>query len=342
MQRILIIRLSAIGDIVFASPIIHALRQRYPEAHIAWLMEPPTRELLEYHPELDEVIVWPKAQWKAMWKARQFRQLFRAIRIFSNDLKAHQFDTAIDMQGLLKSGIWARLSRAPRRIGLGSREGSQYLMTECINKGGDEEMIGSEYRHLAEFLGLATRPFPMHVQPDNAAQKTAQQIIGTQGLENGFAVFCPFTTRPQKHWFNDAWQALVPKIRDSFDLPVVLLGGPGDQAAAAEIAQELPVIDLTGKTSLLQAAALISHSSLLIGVDTGLTHLGTAYERPTVCLFGSTRPYLKTESRKTAVIYHNLPCSPCRRSPTCHGEFTCLREITADEVIEAAREVMAQ
>ena len=342
MQRILLIRLSAIGDIVFASPIIHALRQRYPEAHIAWLMEPPTRELLVHHPELDEVIVWPKAQWKAMWKARQFRQLFRAIRFFSRDLKAHQFDTAIDMQGLLKSGIWAKLSRAPRRIGLGSREGSQYLMTECIAKAGDEEMIGSEYRHLAESLGLETRPFPMRVQPDQAAQKIARQLIETHNLANGFAVFCPFTTRPQKHWFNDAWRALVPKIRESFDLPVVLLGGPGDQAAAAEIAQSLPVIDLTGKTSLLQAAALISHSSLLIGVDTGLTHLGTAYERPTICLFGSTRPYLKTESRKTAVIYHNLPCSPCRRSPTCHGKFTCLREITADEVLDTASEVMAR
>ncbi len=340
MQRILLIRLSAIGDIIFASPIIQALRQRYPEAHIAWLTEPATRDLLLHHPGLDEVIVWPKAQWKSLWKTHQYKTLLRAKRHFSADLKAHQFDTVIDMQGLLKSGIWARLSRAPERIGLGSREGSQHLMTRVIDKAGDAEMIGSEYRHLANELGLDTTTFPMLIQPDQSAVLFAESMISDHRLDHGFAIICPFTTRPQKHWFDDAWQALIPQLQTELSLPVVMLGGPGDIKAAASIAGDLPIIDLTGKTTLLQAAAIISKASLLIGVDTGLTHLGTAWERPTVCLFGSTRPYLKTDSPRTEVIYHHLECSPCRRKPSCGGAFTCLREITPDEVLATARKVL--
>ncbi len=339
MQRILLIRLSAIGDIVFASPIVNALRRRYPETHIAWLTEPAQKPLLEHHPGLDEVIVWPKNEWKALWKARRFLTLWRQFRIFSAALKARDFDTAIDMQGLLKSGIWARLSGSPTRIGLGSREGSQHLMTQVIEKGGDPAMIGSEYRHLAASLGLEADPFPMVVQSDLKSNRRAEALIAANGLENGFVVICPFTTRPQKHWFDDAWQALVGKLQKEFELPVVMLGGPADRDAAQRIATGCEVVDLTGQTTLLEANSLIARCELLIGVDTGLTHLGTAWRRPTVCLFGSTRPYLKTDSPRTRIIYHALPCSPCRRSPTCNGAFTCLREITADEVLTEAKKV---
>lgn len=341
MQRILLIRLSAIGDIVFASPIIHALRQHYPEAHIAWLTEPAQAQLLEHHPGLDEVIVWPKTTWRQLWKTRQYRTLLREYRIFSANLKARQFDTAIDMQGLLKSGIWARLSRASQRIGLGSREGSQYLMTQVIEKGGDSTMIGSEYRHLAKTLGLKTTPFPMHIQSDLHSRRHSDAIINENGLDNGFAVICPFTTRPQKHWFSDAWQTLIPMIRQQLDMPVVMLGGPADIAAAEDIKHGIDIIDLTGKTSLLEANALISRCKLLIGVDTGLTHLGSAWEKPTIALFGSTCPYLNTDSPRTRVIWHGLDCSPCRRNPSCNGQFTCLRDITAEEVLQEARKALA-
>ncbi len=341
MQRILLIRLSAIGDIVFASPMINALRRRYPEAHIAWLTEPAQQSLLEHHPGLDEVIVWPKAEWKALWRQRRYLTLWRRLRVFAAALKARRFDTAIDMQGLLKSGLWARLSGAPTRIGLGSREGSRHLMTQVVEKGGDEHMIGSEYRHLAAVLGLESDPFPMLVQSDLKSIRHADAVIENHGLTAGFAIICPFTTRPQKHWFDDAWQTLAKKLRETFGLPVVMLGGPADRDAARRIAAGTDIIDFTGETTLLEANALIARCTLLVGVDTGLTHLGTAWHKPTVCLFGSTRPYLQTDSPRTRVIYHALPCSPCRRSPTCNGAFPCLREITADEVRDEAKKALS-
>ncbi|MCG8122617.1 MAG: lipopolysaccharide heptosyltransferase, partial [Candidatus Thiodiazotropha taylori] len=143
---ILIVRLSAIGDIVFASPLIHALRQRYPRARISWLVQPESKALLEHHPELDEVVIWPRARWQALWKERRWLALWREVASFRRSLQEREFDLALDVQGLLKSGLLTWFSGAGQRIGLGSREGSQYLMTSSVEKGGEPRRIGCEYR----------------------------------------------------------------------------------------------------------------------------------------------------------------------------------------------------
>ncbi len=340
IDRILIIRSSAIGDVIFASPLIGALRRKYPQAHIAWLAEPPVEDLLRRHPQLDEVLVWDKAGWKRLWRARRYRTLWRAFRAFVGQLRRSRFDTAIDAQGLLKSGIWAWLSGARRRIGLGSREGSARLMTEVVDKPRDSDLIGSEYRQLANHLGLQTEPFPMHVGLWPEDEACVEALRQQHRLDDGYAVICPFTTRPQKHWFADHWIELIGRLRHDFGLPVVMLGGPADKPAAAGIAAYAEVIDLTGRTRIPEAAAVIRHCRLLVGVDTGLTHLGTAFERPTVCLFGSTSPYLRTDSPLTRVIWHGLACSPCRRKPTCGGAFTCMREINPAEVVQQCKALL--
>ena len=327
---------------IFASPLVGALRQRYPEAHIAWLAEPPVRDMLSRHPDLDEVIVWDKARWRRLWRERRFKTLGREARAFLRELRARRFDTAIDAQGLLKSGVWAWASGASRRIGLGSREGSRYLMTEVIDKPAASDRIGFEYRELARRLGLETRPFPMRVGVSPEDEKAARSLLHDRGVAGDYVVFCPFTTRPQKHWFDESWRALAKRLQRETGLPAIMLGGPADRPAAAELAGDSAIIDLAGETSIPQAAAIISRCRLLIGVDTGLTHLGTAFERPTVCLFGSTRPYLRTDSALTTVIHHPRDCSPCRRNPTCGGAFTCMREITPEAVVREVHRLMVR
>jgi heptosyltransferase I len=338
MQRILIVRLSAIGDIVFASPLIHALRRRYPKARICWLAQPESKPLLEYHPDLDEVIVWPRGEWTALWQQRRWRDLWRTIRDFRVMLRNHHFDTALDVQSLLKSGLLTWLSGARQRIGLGSREGSQWLMTRVISKGGDVRRIGSEYLHFAQQLGLPADDFEMQIGLSEMDRAQADTLIREHELSEGFVVICPFTTRPQKHWFTASWQGLIDRVQAEWGLPLVMLGGPGDRAAAAEIAADRAarLVNLAGETSLRQAAALIARAALVIGVDTGLTHMGIAMQRPTLCLFGSTCPYLDTTHANARVIYHALACSPCRRNPTCHGRFDCMAAISVEAVMAEA------
>src|SRR5574338_247915 len=321
--RILVVRTSAIGDIVFASPIAGALKAAWPGAHIAWLAEPGLGPLVASDPAVDEVLAWPKAEWLRLWRERRFLALWRAVRRFRRELRERRFDVAIDLQGLLKSGLATWLSGAPRRIGLGSREGSHLLMTEVIDKRGILERISSEYRYLAEQLKLPAGEFVPHLYADPAAEAKALARLAELGIApGGYAVLAPFTTRPQKHWFEDAWQELAPRLSAELDLVPVMLGGPGDREGAARIAE---------------SAALIKHAGLVVGVDTGLTHMGIAFARPTVAVFGSTRPYLDTGRPNARVIWLNLPCSPCRRHPTCNGAYTCLRDITPDRVMDEAR-----
>ncbi len=339
---ILIVRLSAIGDVVFASPLIRALRLRYPGAHISWLVQPESRALLEHNPDLDEVIVWPRGEWETLWKQRRWLVLWRAIRQFRKTLRARRFDMALDVHSLMKSGFLTWLSGARQRIGLGSREGSQWLMTRVIDKGADSKRIGSEYLHLAQVLGLPLDRFEMNVVLGDADDRFAEKLVRERGLQSGYAVICPFTTRPQKHWFETSWTELVPQLQRQLGLQVVLLGGPGDREAAQRIQAGAggALTSLVGETSLTQAAALISHAALVVGVDTGLTHMGIAFKRPSICLFGSTCPYLDTTRHDAVVLYHKLDCSPCKRRPTCNGRFDCMRAITTTEVLDLARRLL--
>lgn len=344
-MKILIVRLSAIGDVVMASPLIRALRDHYPSAHIAWLVQPEAVPLLAANPRLNEVIVWPRGEWQRLWREKHYWQLARVVFAFRRELRARGFDLVLDIQGLMKSGLLAWMTGAPQRIGLGSREGSARLMTRVVDKPQGDRRIGSEYRRMAEALGLNSEPFEMDLALSAEAENFAVGLISKRGLQNGYAVICPFTTRPQKHWVESRWPELVARMQtelaDQPGLAVVMLGGPGDTEAAARIAAAVPSIhNLVGQTGLAEAAALISRARLLVGVDTGLTHMGIAFAVPTIAIFGSTCPYLDTGRDNTRILYKALECSPCRRRPTCDGAFTCMREISVDEVLGTARELL--
>jgi heptosyltransferase I len=337
-RRILIVRLSAIGDVVMASGLIPALHARWPGAQISWLAEPATVPLLRHNPRLHEVIVWPRATWQGLWAERRWLALARAVRVFRAELRERRFDLVLDAQGLLKSGLLAWLSAAPRRVGLLSREGSQWLMHERIDaRPGDDPRMSHEYRDLADALGAPAGSFRLDLAVGDVPRQAAAKALLHAGVDGPFAVLAPFTTRPQKHWFEERWAALAPALRAD-GLTPVLLGGPSDADAAARIAGATPgLVNLVGQLKLDETVAAIAASALLVGVDTGLTHMGTALGVPTVGLFGSTRPYLDAGTPRTAILYEPLACSPCRRHPTCGGAFHCMRHWTVQMVLAQAR-----
>lgn len=342
MKRILIVRLSAIGDVVMASGLIPALRALHPDARIAWLVEPAAAPLLAHNPRLDEVIVWPRGEWQQLWRERRYTELWRRLREFRRALRAQRFDLALDTQGLLKSAVWSWLSGAPQRLSLIGREQSHRLATERVVPPPDAgpRPIGAEYCHLARHLGAPEGSFRLDLAVGAAPRARAHERLAAAGVSAGvrYVTLCPFTTRPQKHWFEDRWQALARRCRDAGLVPV-LLGGPGDRAAAARIASGVPgLVDLAGALKLDETVAAIEGAALLIGVDTGLTHMGTALEVPTVALFGSTCPYRDPRAPRSVVLYEQLDCSPCQRHPTCDGRFDCMRAFEVDRVFaEASR-----
>ncbi len=351
-------RLSARGDLVFASPLAGALRHRCPDAHIAWAAEERTADVIRHNPHLDEVIVWERAAWKRMLRTGRWGALARAVADLLDRLRGARFDVVIDAQGLLRSGLLAFLSGAPVRIGLGSREGSRALMTQVVSRGGDARRIASEYLHLAGVLGLDTRSFALEIPRSAAEVRMAARVVEREGLEAGFVAVCPFTTRFHKHWSEERWSGVIRRLRDGMRVGVVMLGGPGDRGAADRILEGAggpdagvdvpdvgaggPVVDLVGRTTLGEAAAVVSRCSALVGVDTGLSHMAHVYGRPAVLLFGSNTPYMDPPGPGVRILHSGRSCSPCRGKLTCDGRVDCMRDITVDEVVGAVGAVLRE
>ena len=333
-ERILLVRLSARGDLVFASPLAAAIKRTYPQAHLAWVAEERTADVIAHNPHIDELIVWERARWKRLLKERRWGELAREVRTFVSELRARRFDVAIDVQGLLRSGAVTFLSGAPVRIGLASREGSRILMTRVMPLGGEKRRISSEYEHLARQLGLDVGDFAIEIPPSEEDRSQARELTKDVG---GYVVVAPFTTRDCKHWFEDRWSDLLDRLSEATDRAVVMLGGPADRAAADRILALRPegVVDLVGRTSLGAAAAVVQGADAVVGVDTGLTHMAHGFLRPSVLLLGSNTPYLEPPLPVSRILHSGRDCSPCRGKLTCDGRIDCMRDHTVDHVLAA-------
>ncbi len=337
VRRLLIVRPSAIGDVVMASPMLRVLREACPGVHVSWLVEPQIFDLLKDNPCLDQVLTWPKSAWRQLWRSGRWWQLLREIHTFSRMLRREHFDVALDAQGLLRSRLLAWLSAAPVRIGFASKEPGRFLLTRTVTRGADSPRMGSEYRHLMQELGFDPGPFHPCLDVGEAERVAASHALQSVGIAGRYVALAPFTTRPQKHWVDERWSELARRIGEQFALPVVVLGGPADRDHAVRIcaASAGHAASLAGSLRLAETMAVIRGCALLVGVDTGLTHMGPAFDRPTVALFGATCPYRETSRANTTVLYHQLPCSPCRRTPACDGRFPCMQAIAVDEVVAA-------
>jgi len=334
-KRVLVIRLSAIGDVVFASPLIDAIKRARPDAEVYWLAESAVAPLLKHHAGLKELLIWPRDEWRELFRRGRLWRLTREILSFRKKLRAHQFDLVLDAQGLLKSAVLAWMTGARTRIGFRSKEPTGWLLTERVPKD-LEPTISSEYRGLAQHLGLETDEFSMAVPLSEPAQGFAERVHDGRP----YVVFCPFTTRPQKHWPETHWRSLADTALEQ-GWRVVVLGAPADRPAAERIFAGQAVEDKVGACSLDESAALVSRASLVIGVDTGLTHMGWAFSVPVVALFGSTCPYRVVPGREGDILYAELHCSPCRRRPICGGAFNCMSALTPDMVINVAQRYLS-
>lgn len=337
-KNVLLIRLSAIGDIVMASGLPQSIKASNPEVKVTWLVEATYGSLVQHHPYVDNVILWPRHEWQSLLKQHRYLSLLKAILAFKAQLRYENFDCVIDAQGLLKSAVLGWLSGAEKRIGFYSKEKSHWLYTQALAKRTSNQ-ISSEYRQLAECFGNAH--YILMMEQSSRDKLTATYTLNKHSIADKFIALAPFTTRPQKHWLNEHWFTLINTLRKQSSLPIVILGGPNDEAAGNELTQKHSLVySMAGKLTLSQSAFVVSQSQLVIGVDTGLTHMGIAQQRPTIALFGSTCPYTITDNPTSHVIYKPLSCSPCKRRPTCNGTFDCMASISPEDVFQVAKEYL--
>lgn len=357
-ESILIVRLSAIGDIVMASGVLPGLRQKFPQARIDWLVQEECAPLLAQTPELDKVLVWPRRRWEKAFKqvvglekqASQgvggqvvqggristLSEVWRGGRDLLGNLHSREYDLVLDLQGLWKSAAWAWLSRAKHRVGLDCTEGSGLVLQQQVVSPPGDKRIASEYKTLlSELFCIPEQDYALGIKVSETERSIVRGLLQDLGLvPKRFVLFCPFTTRPQKHWPQEKWLSLGLDLTRELGLPVLVLGGPGDREEISRWrkAVSFSLFGLAGQTSLLQSLVVVQEAALVVGVDTGLTHMAVLSKVPTIALFGATCPYLDPGHDRAKVLYQQRKCSPCKRNPGCRGKFYCMQALGVELV----------
>jgi heptosyltransferase I len=277
--RILIVRLSAIGDAIQTMPVACALRERFPDAFLAWAVESRAAALLREHEALDELIELPRGWLKSPGGVWRLRRRLRDL----------QFDTTVDVQSLTKSAILARLSGARQRIGFGNpggRELSKWFNNQRVDP--KTSHVVDRYLELLRPLGIESPTVRFQVPEHEEDRAAAEQIIDELGLPAGFAIINPGAGWPSKLWPTDRYAAVARHLNDAWHLPtLVVWAGQAERAMAEQIAHASPAaVHICPPTTLPQLAAISRQAKLFIGSDTGPLHLAAAVGTPCVGLYG--------------------------------------------------------
>lgn len=277
--RILIVRLSAIGDAIQTMPVACALRERFPDAYIAWAVERRAAALLEGHPAIDELIQLPRGWLKSPAEVWRLRRRLRALR----------FDTAIDVQSLTKSAVLAWLSGARLRIGLGNpggRELSKLLNNRRVDP--KSTHVVDCYLELLRPLGIEQPTVRFDVPRRDDARQSAEEIIRAAGVADGFAIINPGAGWPSKLWPTERYAAVARHLGQAWRLAsLVVWAGEAEKVLAERIVADGGAgARLAPPTSLTVLAELSRRARLFVGADTGPLHLAAAVGTPCVGLYG--------------------------------------------------------
>jgi len=296
-DRVLLIRLGAVGDVLRTLPALHLIRKNFPSIHLAWLVEDLARDLLEGHPEIDAVIRFPRREMRAA--AGQPHRMAACLAALRHDLRAMRFTVALDFQGSFKSGALALLSGAPRRVGFAPghcRELSFLFTNEWVRPGSRRLNRVEKNCVLAESLGAAGDEIEV-ILPERPDEGHAAEALLHAVNPGGspVVVLSPGTSRRQrrKRWPPENFGRLASLLAASSGALPLVVFGPGEEALARSI------VTASGKratlappTSLRLLASILRRAALFVGADTGPMHLAWSVGCPVLALFGPTDPRL--------------------------------------------------
>ena len=336
-RSILIIKLSAIGDVVHSLPVLEVLRKSYPYARIDWIVEEAASGIVEGHPAADDIIISRRKTWRrTLASATAIVSAGNVLR-FVRNLRSTHYDLVIDLQGLFKSGILAGLARGGRKVGMdGSREGAGLFLGEPPVPVGRDIHAIDRYLNLAAYLGCDISTWDGRL-PVAAADRTgAARLLEEAGLDNvPFVTVNPIARWETKLWLPGRFSRLCDRIIDETGCRVVFTGGGPDREYVDGIIEDMDhaAVNLAGRTGLRELACICERSKLLITTDTGPRHIAAAMKCPVVALFGPTDP------RRTGpygaghrVVRAGIPCSPCFKK-RC-GDPRCMTGIAVGAVFE--------
>ncbi len=367
-SRILLIKPSALGDVVHTIPVLVKLRARYPGARIDWLITPENAEIVRCHPALSNVVLFARRDFSK--PGRRWRALLAFFGLLKQ-IRRTKYDLVIDMHGQVRSAFFALVSGARVRIGFdrpikreltvsaehdlknvpnhgwrGAREGSWIAYTHRISIPTLDVHAIDRYLWVGSLLGFDDEPpdLAIHLSPETI--HTVERLLEEHGVPAGkpLVVLVPGTIWETKHWTIEGFAGVAREfLRQGF--AVALAGTKRDETRCRQIAAAAAgTINLCGKTTPADLAALIRRAEVAVTNDSGSMHVAASLGKPMVSVFGPTNPvHIGPYQRPESVVRVDLPCSPCnyRRLSQCPFDHACMKQVTPAIVVERVRKIVA-
>jgi lipopolysaccharide heptosyltransferase I len=362
-SRILLIKPSALGDVVHALPVLVKLRKRYPAARIDWLITPENADLVRCHPALSNVVSFARRDYASF--GRSWKGTTGVFKLL-HTLWHNQYDLVIDLHGQFRSALFTLATVARVRLGFarsverigkigkeqtprhgwsGAREGAWIAYSHRIPIPTLDVHAIDRYLWLAPILGFDDAPPDLSIHLPLEAEKGANRLLKNHGLrDDKLAIVVPGTIWQTKHWTVGGF-AQVGEYLCANGFSVLLVGTSRDRPRCEMIhAACSRSCDLSGQTSLAELAALLRKAAICVTNDSGPMHLAVALGKPVVSVFGPTNPvWVGPYGRAEAVVRADLPCSGCylRKLRQCPYDHACMKQLSATTVIERVENILA-
>ena len=333
-RRILLVKPSALGDVVHGLPVASLLKRRWPHAHLAWLVSRPFAPLVQTCPAVDETVVFDRNRGASVHVQRA------ADADLGRRLRDGRYDLVVDLQGLFRSAWFARRTNAPVRVGFARpREWATWGYTHRVpEKPGIRHAIERNL-DVAEALSCGRSPVEFPVETTPADDAAIDDLL--KPLQNRpFALLMPGTNWPTKRWPAASFARLALKLQETQGFSTVLAGAD-DAASARPAFSDVEHLDAIGRTSVRQLAAMLRRAAIAVTNDSGPMHLAAALGTPVVAAFGPTDPRRTGPwgSAAGGVVRLELPCSACLSRSCTHT--SCMRLLPYSALLQRCEAVLA-
>ena len=328
-SKVLIIRLSSLGDVVLSTPVLAALKAAWPTAHLTFLTKGAFAPVLKRHPLIDEIIVFEERGW---WG-------------WVGEIRRQKFDVVIDLHGTVRSRAWSLLSGASCRVRYDKRAAERRRLV--WTKKDSPRLAGNvvdRYLEPLEALGVSAidRVPKLFVGPEERLPDVLEKRLGP----GPFLGIAPGALHATKQWPGDRFAAAADRL--AAGRPVALFGTRGDARAAESVLKTLtsPAQSFVGQTSVREMMMMLRRCDLLLSNDSGAAHVAAALGVPTLAVFGPTvKPFgfFPVGARTAVVEVSGLNCRPCsiHGSKKCPlGHFRCMKDVTVDQVVASAQALL--
>ena len=330
-QKILLIRLSSLGDIVLTTPAIRAVRAHFPDAYIAMLVAKQSAEILRENPHLDEIITFDR-----LAKDKDTREMLRIIR----HLRERKFTMAIDFQRKFRTEMLMYFSGATECIGKGR------LCAVRVHEQGNKHAT-AHYFDMLHAAGIPAEDQRLELFLSESERLDAAQRFDAAGVNDGglkVGLF-PGAGWKLREWMPDRFAAIGDRLVEHFNANVLIFGGPKEAELVQTVANlmKAPAVPFAGNLQVRQLVACLEKCDLFLTNDTGPMHIAAAVGTPTVSLFGPGN-HIRFQPLGTLhqTIRHAVPCSPCKQFTDKCKDNICMKGIGVDEVWQSVSRVLAE